>query len=61
MGKTGSARQSGRSVTGWFVGCVEKQGDRYFFAVNIEAPDGATSTKAREITLSILRELVLLL
>jgi bla regulator protein BlaR1 len=60
MGKTGSARQGGRSVTGWFVGCVDKQGNRYFFATNIEARDGANSGKAREITVNILRDLGIL-
>jgi bla regulator protein BlaR1 len=56
-GKTGSARQGGRAVVGWFIGCVEKQGNRYFFATNIEAQDGADSGKAREITKSILKDL----
>lgn len=57
MGKTGSGYQDGKWLLGWFVGCVEKQGKRYFFATNIQAPDGATGGKAREITKAILSEL----
>jgi bla regulator protein BlaR1 len=57
MGKTGSALQDDKWILGWFVGCVEKQGNRYFFATNIQAPDGATGGKAREITKSIIKDL----
>jgi len=57
MGKTGSARHG---TLGWFVGCVEKQGKRYFFAANIQAADGATGPKAREITKKILKDLQIL-
>ena len=60
MGKTGSGFQDGRWLLGWFVGCVEKQGNRYFFATNIQAPDGATGGKAREITKLILKDLQIL-
>lgn len=60
MGKTGSAREGGRSTAGWFVGCVEKQGKRCFFAANIEARDEATGGRAREITIDILRNLEVL-
>ncbi|HML90432.1 MAG TPA: penicillin-binding transpeptidase domain-containing protein [Methylomusa anaerophila] len=48
---------SPRQLFGWFVGCVEKQGKRYYFATNIQAPDGATGGKAREISKAILKEL----
>jgi len=57
MGKTGSGFQDDRWILGWFVGCVEKQGKRYFFATNIQAPDGATGGKTREITKLILKDL----
>lgn len=60
MGKTGSGYQDNKWSLGWFVGWVEKQGRRYCFATNIQAPDGASGGKAREITLSILKELKLL-
>jgi len=60
MGKTGSGFQDDKFILGWFVGCVEKQGNHYFFATNIQAPDGATGGKAREITKLILRDLQVL-
>lgn len=60
MGKTGSAVKGGKCTIGWFVGCVEKQGKRYFFATNIEALDGASGVKAREITKAVLRDLDIL-
>lgn len=54
MGKTGS---SGGGKLGWFVGCVEKDGNRYFFAVNIEAETGADGLKARKISREILENI----
>lgn len=60
MGKTGSGLQDGKWILGWFVGCVEKQGKSYFFAVNIQAPDDANGIKAREITKLILKDLDIL-
>jgi beta-lactamase class D len=60
MGKTGSGLQDDKWILGWFVGCVEKQGHRYFFATNIQAADGAIGGKAREITKSILKDLQIL-
>lgn len=54
-GKTGSAYLDGKCVLGWFVGCVERDGNQYLFATNIEADDGAYSVKAREITIQILQ------
>ncbi|MDR3560180.1 MAG: penicillin-binding transpeptidase domain-containing protein [Negativicutes bacterium] len=59
-GKTGSGFQDDKWILGWFVGCVEKEGNRYFFAANIQAPDGASGLKAREITKIILKELQIL-
>ena len=41
MGKTGSALRNEKWVSGWFVGCVNKDGRYYVFATNIEAADGA--------------------
>jgi len=60
MGKTGSGFQDDKFILGWFVGCVEKQGNRYFFATNIQAPDGATGGKSREIMKLILKDLQIL-
>lgn len=60
MGKTGSGFREGKWTLGWFVGCVEKNGHRYFFAVNIEGPDGAQGGKAREIAKGILKDLQIL-
>jgi beta-lactamase class D len=57
-GKTGTGWANGQlngvPINGWFVGYVEKNGDAYFFATNIEASDNASGTKAKEITLNIL-------
>ncbi len=60
MGKTGSGAQNDKWLLGWFVGCVENQGNRYFFATNIQGPDGANGAKAREITELILKDLEIL-
>lgn len=60
MGKTGSGFEDGKWKLGWFVGCIEKQGRRYYFATNIQALDGATGGKAREITKVILKDLRIL-
>ena len=60
MGKTGSGFQDGKWVLGWFVGCVQNQDKRYFFATNIEAPQDANGLKAKEITISILQDLKIL-
>ena len=57
MGKTGSGDQEGKWVLGWFVGVVEKDGKRYFFATNIEGLDGAYGGKVKNITFSILKDL----
>jgi len=63
-GKTGSGGASpgfahvadSPIVSGWFVGFVEKGDKAYCFATHIAAADQATGTKAREITLKILRD-----
>ena len=60
MGKTGSGLQDNKWILGSFVGCVEKEGHRYFFATNIQGPDGAIGGKAREITKLILKDLQVL-
>ena len=60
MGKTGSGLQDGEWTLGWFVGCVEKKGKRYFFAANIQAAKDANGTKAREIVKMVLKYLNIL-
>ncbi|MFH0753380.1 MAG: penicillin-binding transpeptidase domain-containing protein [Candidatus Omnitrophota bacterium] len=60
MGKTGSGFEDGKWILGWFVGCVEKEGKRYYFATNIEAADEAKGPKAKEITKMILKDLNIL-
>lgn len=58
MGKTGSGTDDAdRWIIGWFVGCADVGGNRRFFAVNIEGPDGATGAQARRIAEAALREL----
>ncbi|MDF2874857.1 MAG: Beta-lactamase [Sporomusa sp.] len=59
-GKTGSAYQDGHYSLGWFVGSVEKDGHKYFFATNILNGPDAHGGKAREISKLILKELGLL-
>jgi len=53
-GKTGSGVVNGMAINGWFIGYVEKNGNVYFFATNIQGQDNATGEKAAELTLSIL-------
>ena len=59
-GKTGSAFVNGKFTTGWFVGAVEKDSRRYFFAVNIEAEQDASGVKARNIAVAVLKSLGIL-
>lgn len=56
LGKTGS---DGVRL-GWFVGSVERDDNRYFFAVNLEGDGNATGTAARGVAEGILREMGLL-
>lgn len=59
-GKTGTGWENavinGTPINGWFLGYVEKDGNTYVFATNIEAANNASSSKAKEITLNILKE-----
>lgn len=56
-GKTGSVVRVTPYV-GWFVGYVERQGNVYFFATNIESQGlDANGLKAQEISQNILRSL----
>lgn len=55
-GKTGSGVIDNKGVNGWFVGYVEQNSNVIYFASNIEAKDNASGTKAKEITLQILKD-----
>lgn len=59
-GKTGSGYQDGQYILGWFVGSLEKDGHKYYFATNIVNNQAADGGKAREITKLILKDLGLL-
>lgn len=56
FGKTGTGMLDYEDVNGWFVGYVEKEGNTYFFATNIQGKTEATGSKASEITFSILED-----
>lgn len=60
MGKTGSGFENGSWRLGWFVGCVEKEGGRYYFATNIEAAEDASGGVARKIAEAVLKDLGIL-
>lgn len=55
-GKTGSGYRDEQYILGWFAGCVEKDGHKYFFATNIQNGQDAHGGKAREITKLILKD-----
>lgn len=54
-GKTGTNIVAGKATLGWFVGHLERGGQAYVFACNIEAADQASGPKAREIMEKVLR------
>ena len=61
-GKTGWEDRDGKNI-GWLVGYLEQNGNVYFYATNVEAPEPAPESFAmarREITEAILRSLGLL-
>jgi beta-lactamase class D len=59
-GKTGTQLRVKPSVN-WFVGYVEKGDEVYVFATNLELPEGITdNTRAKQITLRILRDMELI-
>lgn len=66
-GKTGSGGPYGmysdpneQYTVGWFVGEIENNGKRYFFATNIEGDKTSTGIKAKEISILILKDMGLL-
>lgn len=60
MGKTGSGYGNNKWLLGWFVGMVERDGKRYFFATNVENGPEANGGKARDITRALLKKLGIL-
>ena len=58
-GKTGTGRVNGQDVNGWFVGFIETADNTFFFATNIQAKDNAVGSKAAEITMEILSDLII--
>ncbi len=59
-GKTGTALRVKPGIN-WFVGYVQRAGNAYFFATNLELPEGVTDgTRAKQITLRILRDMELI-
>lgn len=57
-GKTGTGRVDGQDVNGWFIGFVETNDQTYFFATNIGADKDATGSRAAEITMEILNDVM---
>ncbi len=59
-GKTGTQLRVKPNIN-WFVGYVEKAGDVYVFATNLELPEGVSdNTRAKETTKRILRDMELI-
>lgn len=54
-GKTGTGVVNGGSGNGWFIGFVQREGNAYIFATHIQGKKGVNGTKARNITLAILK------
>lgn len=55
-GKTGTGIVEGKSINGWFIGYVEREGKTFIFATQIQGKDNAKGNVAKEITLSILED-----
>jgi beta-lactamase class D len=55
-GKTGTDRENGKNLLGWFVGYIAQPGRTYVFATNIEDSDDAWGPRARQLTEKILTE-----
>lgn len=53
-GKTGTEERSKKNISGWFTGFIEKPGNTYFFATNIQGENNTTGPAATELTFSIL-------
>ncbi len=53
-GKTGTLEAGSKNISGWFTGFIEKPGNTYFFATNIQGENHTTGPAATELTFSIL-------
>lgn len=58
-GKTGTGRVDGQDINGWFIGYIEKSGNVYYFATNIQGTSNTTGSMATEISLSVLSDMKL--
>lgn len=56
-GKTGTEESNHQNISGWFTGFIEKPGNTYFFATNIQSKKNTTGPVATELTFSILSDL----
>lgn len=56
-GKTGTGSWNGQNILGWFIGYIERDGQTYFFATNIQNETSASGSMAAELTLSILSDM----
>lgn len=59
-GKTGWATSNIKTPIGWFVGYIEKQGEIYSFAINLDMKDGNDLYKREKITKEALKVLKIL-
>lgn len=57
FGKTGTGQIDQKEVSGWFVGCLENQGNVSYFATNIQADSDASGNRAKELTERILSQI----
>src|SRR5699024_8285858 len=55
-GKTDTGTINEKNVNGWFIGYVETENNRYFFATNIENDHHASGRSAAKITKNILHD-----
>ncbi|MBU3804618.1 MAG: BlaR1 family beta-lactam sensor/signal transducer [Candidatus Cellulosilyticum pullistercoris] len=55
-GKTGTGMINDKEVNGWFIGYVEKNGQTYIFATNVQGEENTNGSLATKITLDILSD-----
>ena len=49
--------ENGQNVLGWFIGYLEKDGNTYYFAVNIQNEQDADGTAATALAFEVLEAL----
>lgn len=57
-GKTGTGSVNGQNVNGWFIGFIENNGKFYCFATNLQNSETSTGSRASEITMNILNDIL---